>query len=282
MVLGTAQDGGVPQTGCQKSCCEWARAQPNRRRMPACLALIDPQNKMRWVIDCTPDFPAQLALLNNATDPSWGLGLLLTHAHMGHYVGLVHLGREVMGADRMPVYCMPQMAVFLKSDAPWRQLVTQGHIEIKDLVHEQSVQLSSNFTITPIQVPHRGEISEAVCFKIESGTQAALHLPDIDNWEQWDKNIEEVLTQVDVAWLDGTFFNMAEVGHRDASVIPHPSIETSLARLAPLDAALKAKVRFTHLNHTNPACNSASDAYEQILAVGCQVAQEGETFALAT
>ena len=280
MVLGTAQDGGVPQTGCTKPCCDWARAKPERTRLPACLALIDPAQKMRWLMDCTPDFPKQLAQLNEVSDPSWGLGIFLTHAHIGHYVGLIHLGREVMNCDALPVYCMPKMAHFLRSDAPWNLLVEQGHIELHELTHEHTVPLSDELSITPLNVPHRGEISETVCFEIKSSNKTALHLPDIDNWEDWTTDLATKIKEVDVAWIDGTFFDAQEIQHRDLGVIPHPRITDSLARLANLPNEDRQKVRFTHLNHTNPACDLSSAAHKQINETGAQVASEGEIFNL--
>ena len=39
-------------------------------------------------------------------------GIFLTHAHMGHYIGLLQLGREVMGAKDINVFCMPKMKYF--------------------------------------------------------------------------------------------------------------------------------------------------------------------------
>ena len=118
-VLGTAQDGGYPQAGCVDACCEAAWSEPSLRRMPACLGLADPASRSRWIIDCTPAFPGQLRQFDAAAGPGWGLdGIFLTHAHVGHYVGLYHLGREVMGLGGVPVYCSERMASFIRENEP--------------------------------------------------------------------------------------------------------------------------------------------------------------------
>src|SRR5215470_536980 len=90
VVLGVAQDGGVPHLGCRQALCVEARRDPSKRRLVAALGLIDPASGKRFLIDATPDFPAQVELLGGMPD-----AILLTHAHIGHYLGLAQLGREV-------------------------------------------------------------------------------------------------------------------------------------------------------------------------------------------
>ena len=65
------------------------------------------------MIDTTPDFREQLALLHRSAPGCRLAGILLTHAHMGHYTGLIQLGREAWNTQRMPVYAPPRMAAFL-------------------------------------------------------------------------------------------------------------------------------------------------------------------------
>ncbi len=281
VVLGTAQDGGAPQAGCTQTCCEWTRADPERRRLPASLGIIDPLAQKRWIIDCTPDFPEQLHRLNAVSDPSWGLaGVFLTHAHIGHYVGLIHLGKEVMGARGVPVYVMPRMRGFIESDSPWRQLVEQGNISLEPLADGLTIQLTSQVSVTPFEVPHRDEISETVGFKVHGPTRTVAHLPDIDSWAAWEQELGDFLSGLDVAWLDGTFFDSTELPHRDLSKISHPMMVTSLEALSPLPASLRDRVRFTHLNHSNPVINPESPQAAQIIASGAHLAAEGERFPL--
>ena len=66
--------------------------------------------------------------------------------------------------------------------------------------------------------------------------------------------------------------------------IPHPFVRETLARLAPLPAAERAKVRLVHLNRTNPLLDPGSDAggraRREVAAAGMAVAEEGERFEL--
>ena len=51
------------------------------------------------MIDATPDFAEHLHLLTNNNERALK-GIFITHAHIGHYTGLMHLGREVMGSKK--------------------------------------------------------------------------------------------------------------------------------------------------------------------------------------
>jgi len=281
LVLGTAQDGGLPHAGCQRPCCQAARRDVSLQRLPASLALIDPRAEQRFIIDCSPEFPRQLELLNRHSDAELGLsGVLLTHAHIGHYTGLIHLGREVMGTRSLPVHVMPLMANFLRTNAPWRQLIDFGHIELKILQADRPVALTDQLSVTPVLVPHRAEISETVGFRVEGPSSRAFYLPDIDDFESWERPLEEVIDGVSRAWIDGTFFDASELPGRDLSAIPHPLMTETLARLAVSDQRLRSKVRFIHLNHSNPVCTPGSDALNQVHEAGCSIAQEAEVMSL--
>ncbi len=278
VVLGVAQDGGAPQAGCDRDCC----ADPRTRRHVACIGIVDPQTKERWIIDATPDFPAQLRMFDEIAPPahdtpSPGLaGILLTHAHIGHYTGLVHVGHEVMGAQGVAVWAMPRMRAYLSSNGPWSQLVEDGNIALHDRAGDKAVRLNRRITVTPILVPHRDEYSETVGFRIDGPGRSAFYLPDIDKWDRWDRRIEDVIAEVDVVWLDGTFYADGELGSRSMAEIPHPLITETMHRLRSLPAAERAKVRFIHLNHTNPALQAGSAQRRMIEAAGFRVAAERE------
>ena len=104
VVLGVAQDAGYPQAGCNKDCCKDAWEDPAKRKNVSCLALVDPLSKEQWIFDATPDVKFQLQLLEKKSGINPLSGVFLTHAHMGHYTGLMHFGREVMGCNNLPVY----------------------------------------------------------------------------------------------------------------------------------------------------------------------------------
>jgi pyrroloquinoline quinone biosynthesis protein B len=288
VVLGVAQDGGYPQAGTKESAAWEDRA---RRRLVAALAVVDPQSGERWLVDCTPDFPEQLHRLDVVapTAAAPGLaGILLTHAHVGHYAGLIHLGREAMGARGVPVYAMPRMAAFLRGNGPWDLLVRLGNVELRPLAEGTPVRLGARMTATPLLVPHRDEYSETVAFRIAGPDRSLLWLPDIDKWEKWQRagvssagadlvpRLETVLAGVDVAYVDGTFFADGEVPGRSMAEIPHPFVRETIARLARLPAAERAKVRFVHLNRTNPLLRGDAPALAEVAAAGMGVAIEGE------
>lgn len=283
LVLGVAQDAGVPQAGTTDSA---AWADSTLRQYASSLGLIDPLTRERWVLDATPDFREQLHALDLAqpTEQRPGLaGILLTHAHIGHYLGLAQLGREVMGANSVPVYAMPQMRRFLNSNGPWNQLIELNNIEIRELEEDQSTRLNRRLSTTPIRVPHREEYSEVVGFTIQGPNRVALYIPDIDKWERWDDwgvRIEDMLGSVDVAFLDGTFFADGELGDRDMSRIPHPFIAESMQRFSELSEYDRSKIQFIHLNHSNPVLLLDSPQRAQILQAGFGVASTGDKHAL--
>lgn len=280
IVLGVAQDGGVPQAGSQDHD-QWR--DPGRTRHVACLAIVDPRSAKRWMIDCTPDFPEQLHALDETAPPDEerpGLdGIFLTHGHMGHYTGLIYVGHEVMGSKGVPVYAMPRMHEFLSTNGPWDQLVRYENIVLHSLEDGTPVELTSSLTVTPILVPHRQEYTEVVGYRIEGPRQSVLYIPDIDSWEEFDEaggHIESLIEGVDVAYLDATFFSDSELPGRDMSGFPHPFITHSMKRFASLPETERAKVRFIHLNHTNPALWAHTDARKAIESAGFLVAEELE------
>jgi len=283
VVLGTAQDGGYPQAGCQRECCARAWRDPSQRCGAACVAVVDPATKERWLFDATPDLPRQLRALDELMPPSSAPGLaaiLLTHAHIGHYSGLMHLGREAIGARQVPVYAMPRMRGFLSRNGPWDQLVRLGNIDLRSMRADEPVALNHRLTATPILVPHRDEYSETVGFRIEGPGRSVLYIPDIDKWERWERSIEQLIAEEDVAYLDGTFFAEGEILGRSMADIPHPFIEESMKRFEALPRAERAKIRFIHMNHTNPALRSGSPACRQIERAGFRVAAIGERIGL--
>ena len=280
VVLGIAQDGGHPQAGCQRPCCAPAWMDRRLGHLVASLGLIDPGANAGWLLDASPDLPEQLYRLQ-LTSPGITLGgLLLTHAHMGHYTGLLNLGREVMGANGVPVWAMPRMRAFLAENGPWELMVRLANINLRPLEDQQPVSLSPRLTVTPFAVPHRDEYSETVGFIVRGPSRSALYLPDIDKWERWSTPIEAVLQGVDLAFVDGTFYGPDELAGRSMAEVPHPFITETITRLAPLPASERAKVHFIHLNHTNPALDPDSDAAATITAAGMSVAVEGAIFPL--
>ncbi|MFK7768789.1 MAG: MBL fold metallo-hydrolase [Mariniblastus sp.] len=283
VVLGIAQDAGFPQAGCAKSCCAAAWKDKSLRRLVASVAVVDHASKQRWLLDCSPDFPDQLRMLDDVCDAKKtpGLdGIFLTHAHIGHYSGLIHLGREAMGSKQIPTHVMPRMKHFLENNGPWSQLVKLKNIELKEMKNEVAIKLNDRISITPFLVPHRDEFSETVGFKIAGPNKSVVFLPDIDKWSRWDGSVEKLIEGADIAYLDGTFFENGEIPGRDMSLIPHPFVAESINRFATLDETERKKVRFIHFNHTNPILQLKSRASESIKRAGMAIAEQGEVVEL--
>lgn len=275
-VLGVAQDAGYPQAGCYQPHCMPGWADRDRRITATSVAVVDHTEQSKLLFEATPDLPDQLYRLNViAPDEIYALdGVFLTHAHIGHYAGLMFFGHEAMGAHRVPVFAMPRMREFLSSNGPWDQLVRYENIVLRPLENGSPVTLGK-VTVTPFRVPHRDEYSETVGYRIEGPNRTAVFIPDIDKWRDWDTDIREVVRGIDYALLDATFYADGELPGRDMSQVRHPFIAESMALFAPLTPAEKARVIFIHMNHTNPALQAASDIRRAIEDAGFRVAFEG-------
>jgi len=287
LVLGTAQDGGLPQIGCRRACCVAVRENPAKRRTVASLLLVDRRDNRRWLIDAAPQLPEQLALWAPPPRPSTGPGrpklvdgVFLTHAHTGHYLGLAHLGREAYNHPKIPLYGSERMQRFLKENGPWSLLIDNGNIKPTRIAPGRPVALAPGLRVKPFLVPHRDEFTDTFGFVIEGPERKALYIPDIDKWERWERRVEDMIARVDVALLDGTFFADGEIPGRAMADIPHPFIEESLARFKDLPKSERSKIWFIHLNHSNPAADPSSEAAARIVAAGMEIANEGQSFDL--
>lgn len=275
-VLGIAQDAGYPQAGCEKECCMAFYKGKEKKKLITCLALVDRKAGVYWLLEATPDIAAQLRTVQRYTGTKdLPDGVLITHAHIGHYAGLMQLGREAMGAKDVPVWVMPRMDSFLRNNGPWSQLVQFNNIKLQSLQADSTVQLNSSFTITAFRVPHRDEYSETAGFLIQSDRKKVLFIPDIDKWEKWNRNIAEEIGKVDLALLDGTFYKNSELPGRDMKEIPHPFVEESLQQFSSLTSAEKSKIVFIHFNHTNPLLRKSSPEKDKVKKDGFAVAVEG-------
>jgi pyrroloquinoline quinone biosynthesis protein B len=277
LVLGIAQDAGAPQIGCQSPFCKRAWKNPKLRQMVSSLALVEPNENKRWIFDATPDLPAQFQLLKEITkDFSNNLdGIFLTHAHIGHYTGLMYLGRESLNTKEVKVYAMPRMKTMLEANAPWSQLVNIKNILIEPLENEKSVVLTDNLKVEPFLVPHRDEFSETIGFKIVSANKTLVFIPDIDKWEKWNQKLEEVVKSADYVFIDGTFYQDGEI-NRPIMEVPHPFVSETMELLKNLSREEKAKVYFIHLNHTNPLVQGDKQIVKKVKEKGFNIAFQGQ------
>ena len=282
VVLGSIQDGGLPQAGCYTDRCERARLDSH---YVASLCLVEPESGRAWLVDATPDLVRQLdvipgeAFRRRASERRPFEGILLTHAHIGHYLGLALLGREALAIDPTPCYCSSRMAEFLASNGPWSLMVQEGRLDLRVLEPERAMRLAEDLEVTALRVPHRDEYSDTLGFVFRGSRQSLLYLPDIDRWDHWDRNIEDVVASVDIAMVDATFYSAAEVPGRDQDQIQHPLVTDTLLRLGEA-ARTGHTVVLTHLNNSNPVLDQDSPERMRVLDAGFQVARVGQRYPL--
>jgi pyrroloquinoline quinone biosynthesis protein B len=285
-VLGTAQDGGIPQLGCYCKNCLRAREKPGFSRLVSSLGLFDLEESNFFLLDATPDIRAQSHLAHErlgwekSGTRNFPQAVLLTHAHIGHYTGLVFFGYESVSSFDLPVYCSERMGTFLANNGPWSQLVNFKNISLRTLSLEKKLSLTARLSITSFQVPHRDEHSDTIGFTISGRKKKLLYIPDIQDWRTWKKSVVEEVKKVDIALLDGTFYSPEELPGRDLSQIGHPFIKTSVKLLGKLARRGKTKIYFTHLNHSNLALDPEGEARKKIENEGFRLAEEGREFYL--
>ncbi len=281
LVLGTAQDGGFPHIGCQNEC-QKAFKNPEMARFVTSLALVDPAGKQWWMFEASPDMDKQLQYFSELTNgeyPYLPAGIFITHAHIGHYTGLMSLGKEALGASGVKVYGLPRMIEFLKTNGPWSQLVSLGNIEPVILPTELPVVIGKDLTIEAFSVPHRDEFSETAGYKINKRLRSYLFIPDIDKWSKWDKNLVDILSdsKIEYAFLDATFYADGELPNRAISEVPHPFVTETMNLLNGESRSLNRKVVFIHFNHTNPLLFDQRTKIK-VLKKGFGIAEQGRRY----
>lgn len=277
-VLGNAQDAGAPQLGCERSCC----AKGSETHAVSSLAVVDENDGAAVIFDASPHLPKQLRQLRDWTGMNdlWPDAVFITHAHMGHYSGLLHFGREAANSKDLPVYTLPRMRRFLENNAPWEQLVTLENINLQTLQPAEAKNPIPKIQVIPLLVPHRDEYSETAAFLIQGPNKTALYLPDIDKWQRWEMSLEDLLKEVDYAFLDATFYSEDELPGRDLAEIPHPTVRESMDLLDTLPGSEHSKVYFIHMNHTNPLLLENSPETKAVLEKGYNIARTGTKFGL--
>ena len=269
-ILGVVQDGGFPHIGNNKTCCENIQ----QKKFVTSIMLINNKNNESYLFDASPDINEQLNFMGDRINKDLK-GIFLTHAHIGHYTGLMFFGREALNSNLINVFAMPRMKKFLETNGPWSQLVKLNNINLIQIHSESVFSLSDQIRITPFEVPHRGEFSETVGYKIHGPNKTALFIPDIDKWYLWEKSIVDEIREVDYALIDATFYDSKEVNYRDISEIPHPFVIETMSLFKNSSKKEKSKIYFIHLNHTNPLLDEKSKEFNDIINKGYNVAYEG-------
>ena len=275
VLLGVAQDAGVPQAGCTCQNCSEARRHYSKRQLVVCMGLVDRAVGKSWLLDCTPDFREQLYRLKEFAPECRFSGVLITHAHIGHYTGLLHLGKEAMNIQFMPVYASKSMSKFLRCNSPWSQLIEHENIEIVGMDSGIQTKLSAGISVEPVLVPHRQEYTDTFAFVICGAKKKLFYCPDIDSWDGWEHDLSEFVNGVDIALLDGTFFDADELPDRDISEVRHPLVMDTVNRLS----GTNCDVRLVHMNHTNALYN-ADLAHDLSRKFMIKVANNGDWWTL--
>ena len=274
-ILGNTQDAGLPHIGCEHIFCEES-FNSHEKYYTTSIAVVNSDLKKYILFEATPDITYQLNDLKENIFGAFQLpeSIYITHAHIGHYTGLMYFGREALGSKNLLVKVLPKMSNFLKTNGPWSQLVTLKNIRIQSTKFDLSNSELSNIKVIPIQVPHRDEYSETAGYIITGKNKKAIFIPDIDKWEKWDKNLIDLVEDFDYLLLDATFHDSQEI-KRDISEIPHPLVSETINLLNSLSKKKKSKVYFIHMNHTNPMLNPNSNLSKSIINKGFNIARLG-------
>jgi pyrroloquinoline quinone biosynthesis protein B len=279
MVIGTAQDGGYPHTGCSSECCIDAWKNSSLRCFVSSIVIL--KGKDCYFFDITPDFKYQYKMIEDYLGHRPNIkGIFITHAHTGHYSGLLELGLESMNTDSLPLYVMPRMKLFIEKNAPFTQLIELQNINIINLKENLPIDIDNKIKVIPFQVPHRNEFSETVGFTIQTKSKSVLYIPDIDSWDKWKINIIDLIKKHTLAFLDGTFYDKKELKNRNIIDIPHPAIKESMNKFSPLGIMDRKKVNFIHLNHTNNAIREDSPERKKIENEGYNIALDGMVYSI--
>jgi len=275
-ILGNTQDAGVPHIGCNHKFC-LDNFNTLDKYFVTSIAVVNSDLKKYILFEATPDITHQLNYLKVNIFKEFLLpdALYITHAHIGHYTGLMYFGREALGSNNLLVKVLPKMSNFLKTNGPWSQLLAINNIQIQNTSFGISNKELTNISVTPIQVPHRDEYSETAGYIIKGKNKKALFIPDIDKWEKWDKNLIELVDNFDYLLLDSTFYDSKEI-NRDINEIPHPLVTETMTLLDSLSLEAKNKVYFIHMNHTNPMLDPDSELSKLVKSKGYNIARLGQ------
>ena len=278
-LLGTAQDGGLPQAGCQQPCC--IDLPLSAQRYPVSLGVVDEEGKGH-LLDTTRHLAGQLSIWKHPPLAS----IFLTHAHFGHVDGLGLLGKETMNAHGLNLHVSSSMFHLMEETPQWALMLAQGVFSEHVFMHGDRINLSDELRVEPVHVPHRAELSDMHAFVVRGPHHSLLYLPDHDDWDSTLErhqcsSIREWLNvlEVDIALIDGTFWDADELPALRQNNVPHPPVRDTLGRLGNRIEG-DPEIFFIHLNHTNPLHDENSEASKKVQSMGWGVAGQGQQFTL--
>eukprot|EP00898_Chlorokybus_atmophyticus_P006061 jgi/Chlat1/6456/Chrsp45S06050 len=265
----------------------WPLTQTQVRHPPS-LGVIDTDGGLH-IIDVTRALAHQLHTLMQVAGSPFDVGRLksvwLTHAHVGHVDGVGLLGKEAMDARALSVHCSDSVAELFRATPAWNQLLLDERVRLAPVPTQAGVD---DALITGVKVPHRAELSDTHAYVVSGVKKQLLYLPDHDSWREtlsaagcdegdvrgWLKKLG-----VDVAVIDGTFFDVKELPSGRQSTVPHPPVCETLKLLGTRQQG-DSRVVFTHFNHTNPLLGGHIEARRCVEEAGWEIGEEGMTFVL--
>ena len=116
-ILGNTQDAGMPHIGCQHEFC-LDSFDTYEEYFVTSIAVVNSDLRKYILFEASPDITYQLNYLKNNIFNEFLLpeSLYITHAHIGHYTGLMYFGREALGSKNLLVKVLPKMSKFLKTN----------------------------------------------------------------------------------------------------------------------------------------------------------------------
>ena len=279
VILGIAQDGGVPHPECNCQTCS-IYSSSRIQLSPTSLGVLD-ENHLH-LFDVSRDLSRQLRMLPNkekkVTD------IWITHGHLGHVDGIGLFGREAIGAKGIRIHASKSMINLLEKTPRWNTMIQNGTLIPRQFDSGEIIETSNSISITAIQVPHRDEWTDTHAFIIKGPSKSILFLPDHDSWEETLRMVGEdtVLDwfqtlEANVILIDGTFWSPNEINHQEQ--VPHPPILDSLERIGKKTNE-SLDIQFIHLNHTNPLLISNSEENKVLQKYGWSIGNEGRQISL--
>jgi pyrroloquinoline quinone biosynthesis protein B len=287
-ILGTAQDGGIPQAGCSCRRCLDAHIDLKLRKYPVSLGILGVDGT-KHIIEITKNLSEQLVIWtpdkNELFIPET---VSITHLHLGHVEGIGQLGKPVMGLREVDVYLSPKNKDVFDNRSDIVLMEDEGNIRThsKNFYHPFEPKDGCGFSLQFIPIPHRSELGDNAAIIIKAEGKSILFMPDQDSWgETLDyhskENIRDFLKMFDIdeALIDGTFWSMDELPRRDISKIPHPTIQETIQLLGSKREG-DPEISFLHLNHSNPVNDLGSEQRKVVEENGWKISEIGDVLKL--
>ena len=286
-ILGIAQDAGIPQAGCSCERCSNAHDNPELKRYPVSIG-VEGLDGSKHLIEVTKNLSEQLRLWsgNNIEQKIFiPDSVTITHLHLGHIEGIGQFGKPVMGLKELPIYLSQMNNDSIQKRNDIRLMIEEGNIRLLSRNHFQPTN-DCGFTLEFISIPHRSELGDTSAILIKGPKKNLLFMPDQDSWSDTldsfsVRSIRELLTslRIDIALVDGTFWNLNELPGRDLSKIPHPTIEDSIHYLG-MKKINDPDISFIHLNHSNPVNDHNSEERKLVESYGWSICERNDTLSI--